>query len=90
MRGLNLDHLQTFLLVTELGTFSAAAERLGLSQPAISQQISSLERRLGLRLAERVGRRVTPTDAGTELLAYIRDINVVVEQATNAMSARTS
>ena len=58
MRGLNLDQLAAFTAVVELGGFSAAAARLNLTQPAISFQIRQLERRLGIRLIERVGRRI--------------------------------
>ena len=57
MRGVNLDQLEAFAAVVELGSFSAAAARLNLTQPAISFQIRQLERRLGIRLVERVGRR---------------------------------
>src|SRR5690606_12777855 len=53
MRGLNLDHLRIFLDVIELGSFSAAADKHGLTQPAVSLQVRQLERRYGLRLAER-------------------------------------
>ena len=57
MRGLNLDHLRMFAQVAELGSFSAAAERNGVTQPAVSLQVRQLERRYGLKLVERVGRR---------------------------------
>ena len=87
MRGLNLDHLRTFLYVIELGSFSAAAQKQGLTQPAVSQQIRSLERKFGLRLAERVGRQVHATDAGTELLIHIRAIDAVLDQAIHAMTS---
>lgn len=87
MRGLNLDHLRIFLDVIELGSFSAAAERHGLSQPAVSQQVRQLERRYRLRLAERVGRRVTATAAGQDLLAYARRIDAVAVEADRAMQA---
>jgi DNA-binding transcriptional LysR family regulator len=70
MRGLNLDHLRTFAQVIELGSFSAAAERGGVTQPAVSLQIRQLERRFGLKLVERIGRRAGPTAAGLELLSH--------------------
>ena len=68
MSSLNLDHLQTFAQVIEQGSFSAAAQRLKLSQPAISLQMKQLEGRLGVRLIDRVGRRASATAAGEELL----------------------
>lgn len=90
MRGLNLDHLRMFAQVVELGSFSAAAERGGVTQPAVSLQIRQLERRFGLKLVERIGRRAGPTAAGLELLAHIRVIDTALAQAEQAMSAHAS
>jgi DNA-binding transcriptional LysR family regulator len=89
MRGLNLDQLETFATVVELGGFSAAAMRLNLTQPAVSFQIRQLERRLGLRLIERVGRRARPTAAGLDLLPHIRRIDAAVGSAVEAMAYHT-
>lgn len=86
MRGLNLDQLETFAAVAELGSFSAAAARLNLTQPAVSFQIRQLERRLGTRLLERVGRRAQPTAAGRELLPHISRIETSVASAVEAMA----
>lgn len=86
MKKLNLDQLATFAAVVELGSFSAAAERLGLSQPAVSLQVRQLERRLGAPLVERVGRRVRPTLAGTELLAHLPAIDAATEAAIEAVT----
>src|SRR5262245_7741647 len=86
MRGLNLDHLQAFAEVARLGTFSAAAERLSLTQPAISLQIGQLEKKLGVRLLERLGRRVTTTAAGQELLDHAGRINWAVAAALEALA----
>ena len=61
MRSLNLDQLRAFLEVVECGSFSAAARRLNLSQPAVSLQIRELEQRLGVQLVERLAsRRMLP------------------------------
>ncbi|MFS2166767.1 helix-turn-helix domain-containing protein, partial [Variovorax sp. Varisp62] len=49
-KSLNLDQLRSFGLVIETCSFSAAADRLGLSQPAVSLQVRQLERRLAVRL----------------------------------------
>ncbi len=86
MRRLSLDHLQTFADVVELGSFSAAAERLNLSQPAVSQQIRELERRLGAVLIERVGRKARPSVAGEELLAHAARIDAAVHAAVEAVT----
>jgi DNA-binding transcriptional LysR family regulator len=59
--------LAAFVAVVEKKSFSQAAERLGVTQPAISLQIRSLEERLGRTLLDRSGRRVEPTEAGLVL-----------------------
>src|SRR4051794_5657091 len=59
--------LAAFCAVVELRSFSQAAERLGVTQPAVSLQVRSLEKRLGKRLLDRSGRRVEPTEAGLAL-----------------------
>ena len=59
--------LAAFCAVVERASFSQAAEQLGVTQPAVSLQIRSLEKRLGLQLLDRSGRRVAPTDAGRRL-----------------------
>jgi DNA-binding transcriptional LysR family regulator len=56
--------LAAFCAVVEKRSFSQAAERLGVTQPAVSLQVRALEERLGQRLIDRSGRRVEPTEAG--------------------------
>jgi len=56
--------LAAFCAVVERKSFSQAAERLGVTQPAVSLQVRALEKRLGTRLLDRSGRRVEPTEAG--------------------------
>lgn len=86
MRGFNLDHLQTFADVVRLGSFSAAAARLNLTQPAISLQVRQLEQKLGVRLIERVGRKATATAAGRELLAHAGTIDMAVNAALETVA----
>ena len=59
--------LAAFCEVVDRKSFSQAAERLGVTQPAISLQIRSLEKRLGTKLLDRSGRRVAPTESGQRL-----------------------
>jgi LysR family transcriptional regulator, transcriptional activator of the cysJI operon len=59
--------LAAFCAVVELKSFSQAADRLGVTQPAVSLQIRSLEERLGQQLLDRSGRRVEPTESGQRL-----------------------
>jgi DNA-binding transcriptional LysR family regulator len=87
MREIKLDQLRTFLEVVDHGGFSAAAARLQLSQPAVSLQVRQLERRLGVRLIERVGKRTQPTAAGADLVDHARRIEENVQAALDGMAA---
>ncbi len=72
--------LAAFCAVVERKSFSQAAERLGVSQPAVSLQIRSLEQRLGQQLLDRSGRRVEPTEAGKRLYAGAQRMLALEEQ----------
>jgi DNA-binding transcriptional LysR family regulator len=85
MRSLNLDHLRALMSVIELGSFSAAARRLNLTQPAISSQIRELEDRLGVRLIERVGKTARATAAGLEMLPHAELLLAGADRALAAM-----
>jgi len=61
---MNLRQARTFVTVAELGTVTNAALRLRIAQPALSRQIVDLEQELGLRLFDRVGRRLLLTGEG--------------------------
>jgi DNA-binding transcriptional LysR family regulator len=74
MRSLNLDQVRTLIEVVECGSFSAAARRLNLTQPAVSMQVRELERRLGVRLIERMGKRAHATAPCRELLLAAQQI----------------
>ncbi len=71
---MDLRTLRYFTTLAEVLSFSAAAEQLGLSQPAVSRQIQLLEAELNLKLFDRVGRKVFLTSAGRELLAHSYEI----------------
>lgn len=85
---MELRHLAYFVAVAERLNFSRAAEDLHVAQPAISQQIHSLEKELGEPLFERVGRRVQLTDAGQALLPHARQILSAVDAARNEIRDR--
>ena len=89
-KPIHLGQLQTFVHVVKHGSFSAAAQRLGITQPAVSLQIRQLEKRLGTSLVERVGRRARPTAAGGELLVYAEQIDAVVAAAIDAVMRRAT
>jgi DNA-binding transcriptional LysR family regulator len=85
MRSLNLDQLRALVEVIEHGSFSAAARRLSLTQPAISLQIRELERRFGVQLVERLGRQAHATLPGRELVLAAQRIFRECQQADAAM-----
>lgn len=86
MTTLNLGNLATFRLVIQRGSFSAAADILGLSQPAVSLQVRQLEQFLRTRLVERTGRGIKATAAGLALLEHGNRIEQVVEEAIRSVS----
>src|SRR3712207_30131 len=72
--------LAAFCAVVERRSFSQAAARLGVTQPAVSLQIRSLEKRLGRKLLDRSGRRVEPTEAGLRLYRAAQRMLALEEQ----------
>lgn len=82
-----MDGLRHFLLVVEHGTFTAAARRAHLSQPALSASIRRLEEQLGGRLLERGPRGAHPTAAGKALLPWAEAALGAVDQARRAVAA---
>ncbi len=72
--------LAAFCAVVEKKSFSQAAERLGVTQPAVSLQIRALEKRLGVQLLDRSGRRVELTEAGARLYRNAQRLLAVEEQ----------
>ena len=81
--------LTAFLAVAESGSFSTAAERLFLTQPAVSKRIAQLEQQLGTRLFDRVGRRIRLTEAGEALLPRARQVLLDLEDMRRAISNLT-
>jgi len=68
MRKLAIYHLETLLWIARLGTFRAAAERLGTTQPAISARVREIESQLGIAIFRREGRGVVLTARGRQLV----------------------
>ena len=87
--GLDLRHLVALKAIANEGSFGRAAERLGYTQSAISQQIAALERIVGLRLIERPGgpRPISLTEAGSILLRHAEAIEARLQAAKADMSA---
>lgn len=83
---MDTQNLTAFLEVAAASSFSAAAERLHLSQPAVSKRIAALEQQLGAALFDRVGRQVLLTDAGRTLLPYAERVLHDIEDGRRALS----
>lgn len=78
---LELRELMAFIAVAESGTFTAAAARVGSSQPAVSRAITRLERRIGVRVLDRSTHHVALTNAGSILLVQARAVLAAAESA---------
>ncbi|CAN5770937.1 MAG: LysR family transcriptional regulator [Actinobacteria bacterium] len=79
--------LAAFCAVVERRSFSQAAERLGVTQPAVSLQIRALEKRLGTQLLDRSGRRVEPTEAGLRLYRGAQRMLALENQLVSELAA---
>lgn len=77
--------LLAFVAVAETHSFSAAAERLFITQPAISKRIALLEQQLDARLFDRVGRQITLTEAGDALLPRARSVLMDINDMSRAI-----
>ena len=76
-----LNHLQSFVLSAEAGSFSAAARRLGLTPAAVSKNVARLETSLGLRLFQRSTRKLTLTEGGERFLQQIEGALATLHEA---------
>ena len=83
---MDIASLRAFLAVADAGSFSQAAERLFLTQPAVSKRIATLESELDARLFDRIGRTVSLTEAGRALQPRARTILVEIEDSVRAIS----
>jgi DNA-binding transcriptional LysR family regulator len=87
--NLDIDILRTLVTAQRLGGFNRAAQRVGRSQSAVSQQISRLEDRLGKAIFRKEGRGLVPTEAGDIILAYARRILDLNDEAVAAVRGVT-
>lgn len=87
---MDLHYLEVFNTVAELESYKCAAERLHISQPALSTEVHRLEQQLGLRLFDRVGNRVRLSENGRLLRQYTADIFGRVAEMETAMARARS
>jgi DNA-binding transcriptional LysR family regulator len=83
---MNLNHLAVFHAVAQTGSMTLGAERLDISQPAVSKQVQELERALGVHLFDRLGRRIHLSQAGEILADYARRLFALAHEAEEAMA----
>jgi DNA-binding transcriptional LysR family regulator len=83
---MDMKHLETFCKVAETGSFSRAGEAVYLTQPTVSGHIASLEQQVGLRLFDRLGRRVALTNGGQIFYRYAKEILRLRDEALNAIA----
>ena len=83
---MNYNHLLLFQAIAEEGSVSRGADRLFISQPAVSKQLAVLEASLKTKLFERGAKGVRLTDAGTLLLGYVQRLSALEREAEQAMA----
>jgi DNA-binding transcriptional LysR family regulator len=83
---MNLNHLAVFHAVAQTGSMTLGAERLDISQPAVTKQVQELEGALGVHLFDRIGRRVHLSQAGEILADYARRLFALAHEAEDAMA----
>jgi DNA-binding transcriptional LysR family regulator len=88
---MDIQNIRAFLMIVETNSFSRAAEKLFITQPAISKRISTLELSLDCQLFDRLGKTVQPTQAGEALIpGYQRILNEISESERIVSALRTS
>lgn len=80
------EGIEEYICVVDSGSFTAAAELLGVSKSYVSKQVSLLEDRLGVRLLQRTTRRLTLTESGNTFLAYCKDMAAQFDEAESTLA----
>ena len=89
MDQLDWNQLKAFLETAETGSLSAAARKLGLTQPTLSRQVAAIERRMGVTLFERVGKAMALTSTGLDLLEHARAMGAAADALGLAATGRS-
>ena len=89
MNNLDWNQLKAFLETAETGSLSAAARKLGLTQPTLSRQVAAIEQRMGVTLFERVGKSMVLTPTGMDLLEHARAMGAAADALGLAATGRS-
>ena len=89
MDQLDWNQLKAFLETAETGSLSAAARKLGLTQPTLSRQVAAIEQRMGVTLFERVGKTMALTTTGLDLLEHARAMGAAADALRLAATGRS-
>lgn len=89
MDQLDWNQLKAFLETAETGSLSAAARKLGLTQPTLSRQVAAIEQRMGVTLFERVGKSMALTPTGLDLLEHARTMGAAADALRLAATGRS-
>jgi len=89
MNHIDWNQLRAFLETAQTGSLSAAARKLGLTQPTLSRQVAAIEQRLGVTLFERVGKTMALTTTGLDLLEHARAMGAAADALGLAASGRS-
>ncbi len=89
MNNLDWNQLKAFLETAETGSLSAAARKLGLTQPTLSRQVAAIEQHMGVTLFERVGKTMALTPTGLDLLEHARAMGAAAEALGMAATGRS-
>ncbi|MCT7375028.1 LysR family transcriptional regulator [Chelativorans salis] len=88
MTEIDWNRARAFLATAEAGSLSAAARKLGLTQPTLSRQVAALEAELAVLLFERIGKKLVLTEAGDSLLQHARAMGEAALAMSFAASGR--
>lgn len=86
---MNTKYLTTFITILETGSFQKAAEKLNYAQSTVTSQISQLEEEFDVKLFEKIGRKMTLTQAGKDILPFVRSILKNTEEIYNYKKAES-
>lgn len=89
MNKIDWNQLRAFLETAETGSLSAAARKLGLTQPTLSRQVAAIEQAMGVTLFERVGKAMVLTPTGLDLLEHARAMGAAAEALSLAATGRS-